>query len=192
VLRFSICRRQKHPVILHIIFIVKYIKIDKMMKKIKLFVSASLLAFVFFSCKNGGQDEPDYVRTTDKKVSLTQEEFMSIAYDNPKELSEHQVQLIIRMFEVTLEKEILAKGNADDMLYEAKDKYYLDLDGNRVISKSDASSSSSETVPVYRYDMVQKNDTGFVFVSADERFPCVLAYVPKGNFNKKDMSSVYA
>jgi hypothetical protein len=163
------------------------------MNKFVMFLSASLFVFVLFSCKNNGEYDSN-VNTIDRKVSLTREEFISIAYDNPKELSKREVQFIIMMFEITLEKEILAKENVDNIsLYEAKEKYYLSLDGNRFISKSDAISnlSSNEAIPIYRCDLIQKSDTGFVFVSADERFPCVLAYVPKGNLNKREMSSVY-
>ncbi|GHT58228.1 hypothetical protein AGMMS50239_02390 [Bacteroidia bacterium] len=160
------------------------------MKAVKLFLSASLLAFVFFSCDNR-QDDSNDVPTIEKKVTLTQEEFLSIAFDNPKELSEQDIQFVIKMFEITLNKEILVKNNLVNASYNAKEKYYLSLDGKkRFASKSEA--NSSEIVPIYRYDLIQNTDTGFVFVSADERFPSVLAYVPKGDLNKKDDASVFA
>jgi hypothetical protein len=161
--------------------------------KTKLFLSTSLLAFVFFSCKNNGQNGD--VSLIEKKAMLTQEEFISIAYDNPKELSPKEIQAVIMMFEINLNKEILLSKDKPLSSYEAKEKYYLTLDGNKqIVSKSDVypyKTIPDGTVPVYKYDMIQSKDTGFVYVSADERFPCVLAYVPKGNSNKKNISSVY-
>ena len=115
------------------------------------------------------------------KVVLTPEEFVSIAYDNPKELNDEEISYIISDFRQKIKE---GKGNATRNSVmpkiSIKKKYYINENNEDIVTISSTRSPKSEklNIPIFEVEL-SEHDGGksMVFVCGDERIPEVFFYV---------------
>lgn len=131
------------------------------------------------SCVNAYHDVDENELKLDKLV-LTPEEYVSIAYDSPKELSEKEIIEIIHDFQsvnIAFNKEVLTKTSKclNDFVV---NKYYLsDLDKNIKQNVTRSINQSELNVPIYEVELSNgSNGKDFAIVCGDGRVPKVLFY----------------
>lgn len=103
------------------------------------------------------------------KIVLTQDEYISIAFDTPEEITENDVLAIVTEFS-TLQTRSLYPRTPD-----VASKQYISAVMNGTGGKT-----YPIKVPVYEVNL-NNDGGGYALVSADERIPCVIAYVEKGS-----------
>lgn len=147
----------------------------------KAFLLLSLI--ILYSCSNS----TDTLTTDDssEKVTLTAQELLSIAYDNPKELSESEAIDLITQFDSQEKLKINSLRSSKPISLKKTNQYYL-KDNLKLRSSSNNEHSA---IPIYEFEMNDGENLGCAIVCADERYPEVLAFVPKGTirdtvFNK--------
>lgn len=144
------------------------------MKKIFLFIS--LIGLIITSCENKFSDCLNDVDNPGQYgVVLTPEELKSIAYDNPKELSEAEIFKIAENFIISYPHKSKTR-NISNVSFNIKSKKY--------INKSNAStlktrSDGNESIPVYELYVNEGQNTSYMMISADERIASVMAYFPE-------------
>lgn len=104
------------------------------------------------------------------KIQLTPEEYMSIAYDNPRILSEKEVFKLIYNYEPP---KIISKSNF--LKLETKRIYTL---GENYISAT-RTIAQSQQIPMYEVGINDGKNNGIAIVAADERVAGILAYIPQ-------------
>lgn len=110
------------------------------------------------------------------KIQLTKEEYMSIAHDNPRSLTEEEVVEIARNFEA---KYSMTKSR--DISFSTNRKYLLGEDyATKIPSRSE-----SMQVPMYEIIIDDGKEKKLAVVAADERIADVVAYMPYCIENKK-------
>lgn len=138
------------------------------MKRKALFYASLLI--LFSACQKDRQltqgEKPE------KIITLSSAEYQSIAFDHPKPLSDQQtVGLVIKF----LEKNQGFEKRSDSKIA-VEEKIVLDLDS----VPGTKSSHRVSQVPVYKLAISNRSIRGdgkeVAYVSADERFPAVLAY----------------
>lgn len=140
------------------------LKNNVMKKKYSFLVCMTILAW---SCeKDHLSSEIEY----HPKVELTQQEFISIAYDNPRCLTEVEALQLVRDFEG---KNNLSRSK--DKQLSIKRKYSL----ARTCTGLGRSTSNQQTIPMYDIAINDGTNNGLAIVAADERVAGVIAYIPK-------------
>lgn len=162
--------------------------------KQKFTLSIILLATLFVaSCSKATIDAP--ASTEPEKVILSPDEIISIAYDNPVELSETQIMDIVNDFYQAIESKSETRSIGTPVA-SIVSKYYVAEDGGTQESISlTRSEEEMPLVPVYEVSLKQGNTTSFIMVSGDERVPEVLAYIPESDedvMKKPEMSAMLA
>lgn len=132
--------------------------------KVKIFIICCMCAFI--SCDNSNE-----VTHTVDKVELTQEEYASIAYDDPKEITDSEVLELVNNFSNTHTR---SRGT----LTRIKNKFYVTVDRENKIQRANTRSVTGYSIPIYEIELKDDNVIGYSLVSADERCPAVLAYIP--------------
>lgn len=132
--------------------------------KIKIFIICCMCAFI--SCDNSNE-----VTHTVDKVELTQEEYASIAYDDPKEITESEVLELVNNFSNT-------RTRSRGTLTRIKNKFYVTVERENKIQRANTRSVTGYSIPIYEIELKDDNVIGYSLVSADERCPAVLAYIP--------------
>ena len=135
-----------------------------------------------------GQNELSEVKSLPKAnvlVNLTSEEYASIAFDNPRELTEGEAISIAKDFiaaqeeftgvRKTKSKFIIPTFSVIDKSYysscsKAKEKTRVLITGNEDLK-----------IPIYRLSINTGKTTGIMLVSGDERAKKVIAYIPLVN-----------
>lgn len=114
------------------------------------------------------------------KIVLTPEEFVSIAYDNPKELTEEEISNVISNFRnnIKVGKELNTR-NSEISKISVKKKYYITENNNIVETVTTTRSTTPKelTVPIFEVEL--SNDDGgksLAVICGDERVPEVLFY----------------
>lgn len=123
--------------------------------------------YLFFIC--GCSDSDGIIEKPTDVLQLSLEEYVSIAYDSPKEINEEQVISIIKDFESDGKK-------TSSTIPKIVKKYYWDsmMLNDTIIN--------NHKFPIYEVSLSNKDGKeGFALVSCDERFPCVIAYSQYGN-----------
>lgn len=103
------------------------------------------------------------------KIQLTPEEFMSIAYDHPRILSEDEVFQLVRDF-----NPLSATTKSSDISLKTKRKYKLGED----YLPSTRSEKQNEQIQMYEVGLNDGVNDGLAIVAADERVASVVAYIP--------------
>lgn len=134
----------------------------------KLFIALGI-AVSICSCQ---QNDNLQVDGDDGKIKLSPNEYISIAYDHPQEISEAQALKIVEGFASTN-----GRTRADGTSPTVTKKLYLDANLTR------GASNQLSAVPIYEIALNYDDDKGFALVSGDERMPCVLAYSEKGEIS---------
>jgi len=136
---------------------------------------ASLLflsILVWSACNEKFDDPADDLNQQQELVSLSYDEYISIAYDTPGEISEEQILGLVDQFgEMGVQTRSATKVSVT-----INDKYYLKT-GDGITTKS--TDKGEGTIPVYRVNLGNGENKGMAFVVADVRFAKVMAYIPK-------------
>jgi len=141
----------------------------------KIFFYTTILFVTLNSCDREEMSSKEIDQI--EKVSLTPEEIISISFNDPKELSESEVLDLVDDFPLTLNPEVKRKfENATASI--SRKLYYDENGGFSSTKKIAAKHSKGLTLPIYDVDVVKGNIKMKAYVSADERYPSVLAYVP--------------
>lgn len=114
-----------------------------------------------------------------KQIILSQEEAISIAYDNPKTLTASEILALVENFS-THNKSTKEKR---ETVASISKMFHIKFDSGK---KTRDSSANIDSIPIYEVKLVTDTTTGYAIVSADERSAGVLAYIEKGNHNKKN------
>lgn len=114
------------------------------------------------------------------KIVLTPEEFVSIAYDNPKELTEEEVSNVVSEFQskISAGKEVITR-NSETSKISIRQKFYITKNNNFVetIAKTRSSMSKEVTIPIFEVELSSYNgEKSLAVVCGDERMPEVLFY----------------
>lgn len=104
-------------------------------------------------------------------LQLSEEEYISIAFDNPKEISATQAIQTVQEFA----KNSMTRSSQISPIVEKK--YYI----NNLLTRSKLKGAIS--IPVYQIKLSNKVDGGFALVSGDERCPSVIAFIEKGSLS---------
>jgi len=112
-------------------------------------------------------------------VSLTQDEFLSIAYDNPKELSVEEVRNIASDFLKALNKENESetKSSVSEFTLKIDSKSYYSP--CQFVLSTKTASDEKLKLPVYEVEVTSNQGVGVVYISADERNAEVITYIPQ-------------
>lgn len=140
------------------------------------------LLFIFFitacsqSLENEGVDSPP-----ENLINLTQEEYLSIVYENPSELDTIEVKNLVSDFLNSInEKEksinISTRSISSDFSLNVNSKSYYK---EKSSSQTRAIYGDKLELPVYEVNVTSSKGTGVVYVSADERNAEVITYIPQ-------------
>lgn len=115
------------------------------------------------------------------KIVLTPEEFVSIAYDDPKELTEEEINNVVLDFRENIEvgKE-LATRNSKILKVSIEKKYYITENNNAINTIATTRSSLSEelTIPIFEVELSSYGgEKSLAVICGDERVPEVLFYI---------------
>lgn len=141
-----------------------------------------LFVFLFAACSQDMEDEgvgqsSTGMANTTGMVNLTQDEYLSIAFDDPKELDEDAVVSLASDFLNSLEAQ-----EAKTKTRSSGSDFTLSVNTKSYFSKNNISSTKSADnlrLPVYEVTVSSGEDKGVVYVSADERNAEVITYIPK-------------
>lgn len=126
------------------------------MKNILIYTTLVLL---FLSCSQ--QSDTDF---KSKKIELTPEELLSIAFDDETELNENEVKAITNSFISSESK----TSNNSNIEIKIENKFQL----KNITTRSNI----SEEIPAYKVIVKDKNSQNIALVCGDKRFPFVYAY----------------
>lgn len=144
------------------------------MKKIILSQLILIIASALISCTDK-LENTEVNNNPTSQVVLTSDEYASIAYDNPKELSEEEITNVIYDFKhinSEFKKQFIATKE-DKPKVSILDKYYLTNDGNH----SRSADSIQIYVPIFEVELTNNDGTkDMTVVCGDERAPKVLLF----------------
>lgn len=160
------------------------------MRKIVL-LQLILIASVLISCTDE-QDNTEINNSQSDQLVLTADEYASIAYDNPKELSENEIINIINDFQC-IKSQFRNKAvarNRETSKISILTKYYLtnnnDTIENSATRSMSSSNSSKISIPIYELKLDQNNnEKDLVIVCGDKRASKVLFYAENYDFSTK-------
>ncbi len=140
----------------------------------------TICAFVFSACTDTYEKDIATSNVQTRKLILTPEEYVSIAYDNPQELSEKDIIEVINDFQSIASQfkgEATTKGT-NAIQANTISKYYLT--NNNTIDRRNITHSidnSKLNIPIYEVELSKNgNQKDFAIVCGDERAPKVLFY----------------
>lgn len=140
-----------------------------------------IVPFLLLSCTDAGiVSDINNARIENNKIVLTPEEFVSIAYDNPKELTEEEIGNVVADFQNTINvgKEFVTR-NSEVSKISIRKKLYITGNDNivKTITKSRSITSKELTVPIFEVELSSYNGgKSLAVVCGDERMPEVLFY----------------
>jgi hypothetical protein len=159
------------------------------MKKYVRVVCTILIHFFFLafvSCGNDELGESHSLSSIRKFINLTTQEYASIAFDNPKELTEIEAINIAESFiqakKFVEAEKVETKSSSEHVSFKVSSKYYYGkISSSGILTKSSFPKVNAVNVPIYELTIIAGVDTGLVIVSGDERAQKVIAYIPKTN-----------
>lgn len=166
-----------------------------MKKKLSLLLYFTFLFFV--ACNNSDETfDPNQESLPDvgNLINLSSAEYISIAFDDPKELDETLAFSIAQNFVLAKNNEDIAnvstKGLSPSL--KLKSKYYagLEHEDSKVQVKSTSSTSRLSNIPIYEFEIAQGINNGLIVVSGDERAPQVIGYVPNYTENEEEAATL--
>jgi len=147
-----------------------------MKKKSLLLCSVMIIMFFLFSCKS---EEESVFENRAPVISLSQEELVSILFDNPEELDESEAIGLVSNFLEALNAENATRSSGNISL-KVRDKFYY-APGDADQPNTRSSSTGEIKLPIYEVSITDTRFTGVAYVSADERYPEVIVYTPKAS-----------
>lgn len=104
------------------------------------------------------------------KVSITQDEYMSIAYDSPRTLSETEAINLVANFKTSNN---LSRSKGEEL--SIKRKYSI----GETCGELSRSTNAQQAITVYEVSINDTESNGIAIVAADERVAGIIAYIPK-------------
>lgn len=149
------------------------------MKKL---LSLLTVFFILISCNHKIELKNDF---DGKIVNLTQEEFLSIAYDQPAELNVEEVKLIASDFLNSFEKKVnvtVTRSNEVNFkLGTVSKSNFTPYSAQQTRS----SSTDTLTLPIYEVNILSEKGQGVIYVSADKYNAEVITFIPQVSQNKE-------
>lgn len=151
------------------------------MSKIKHYIYIIIVPFLLLSCTDidviSNKNEKGI---ENNKIILTPEEYSSIAYDAPKELTEEEISDVVLNFRenIEIEKDISTR-NSEISKVSIKKKYYVSDNEISVGIKTSTRSATNEkqTIPIFEVELSEKDgNKSLAVVCGDERIPEVFFY----------------
>lgn len=120
-------------------------------------------------------------------MNLTQEEFLSIAYDNPKDLNVNEVMTIASDFLNAIKEKEKVNGSSTRSI---NSDFTLNVTSKSYFTPESTSSTRSELgeeikLPVYEVSVSSDKKLGIVYISADERNAEVITFIPQATQDKE-------
>lgn len=146
------------------------------MKKLLPLLLISILAACSQSLENEGFDT-----SSEKLLNLTQEEYLSIAYNDPSELDSIEVKTLASDFLTSIEEKE-KENNASTRSVNAD--FSLNVRSKSYFTENNTSSTRASFVgedielPIYEINVSSNKGVGVVYVSADKRNAEVITYIP--------------
>lgn len=146
------------------------------------YLSILILLVSLVGCSQSEDLEKGNPNEKDKTlVSITPIEAMSVAFNNPKELSENE---IIEMVSGFVESNSSTRSMSVPKKISVNHEFTLDIPQNKLSTRSNV---NEEKVKFCVVDIINDEEdntlNGFAVACADERYPAVLAYVEQGNYS---------
>lgn len=159
------------------------------MKK-RIYPFVIFFVFIGMSCVDKYDVDKMNASAESNKIVLTSEEYVSIAYDHPKELSEKDILNIVYDFQSinsNLEKDVKTK-NLEVQKASVVNKYYFSNRDKAIDYNKTRSANSLEiNIPIYEVELANGVDRkDFAIVCGDERIPKVLFYVSDYDLSNRD------
>ena len=141
-----------------------------------------IISFLFSSCTDSNiANKFDDGKAENDQIVLTPEEFASIAYDNPQELTLEEISNIVANFQNNIEGgNEIATRNSETTKISIKKKYYVAEENNIIknIANTRSTTSKGLTVPIFEVELSNnEGNKSLVVICGDERVPEVLYYV---------------
>lgn len=138
----------------------------------------ALLATIISSCQNDVASNTSS-SIEDTKIQLSVDEALSIANDNPSILSEDEILAMVNSFSNSLGFKTRSVVNI-----KASIAGLYRIGG--IISRKATRGTATDSIPVYEVRLTSGEKSGYAIVSADSRSAGLLAYVEKGELEKRD------
>lgn len=147
------------------------------MRKYNFLFLSIVSALIFNACSNDmdtGIENNDKVELSKSKVTLTQDEFISVSNDNISEITEDDVFSMVTNF-ANLKASEKGARNARQLNFTVRSKEYL---GEKSVAESTRSTEQIDNVSVPIYEVLGENgdQTLYAVVSADRRSSGVIAF----------------
>lgn len=153
--------------------------------------------FLFLSCTDSSiVNEFHDKEIENDKIVLTPEEFASIAYDNPQELTPEEISSILVNFQNNIEvgEEFATRSSKPAKIFIRK-KYYITERNNIIedITNTRSTTSAELIVPIFEVELsTNEGGKSLAVICGDERVPEVLFYVSNSTPHSKiDMEARY-
>ena len=148
----------------------------------KKFLSLFAVFFILISCDH----RIDLKKEFDGKiVNLTQEEFLSIAYEQPTELNVEEVKLIASDFLNSFEKKVSVTATRSN---EVNFKIGTVSKSNftpYATQQTRSFSADTLTLPIYEVNIISGKGQGVIYVSADKCNAEVITFIPQVSQDKE-------
>lgn len=138
-----------------------------------------ICAVAFLGCvehPNGNNANEEYY----PKIVLTPEEFASVAYDNPEELTDSEVSELVKGFVLANEgmgNSVVTRGANLSAMRIVNKSYISSFDGTAIETASRKTRSrANAAVPVYEVEVGSQKGEGYAVVCGDERAAKVIFY----------------
>lgn len=148
------------------------------MKKIY-YLLLLVLGVVFFSCSEEASEQ----QLNRKMVKLTKNEVLSVAYYDPKELSESDIFSIVQSF-IIADDHAVTRNTATS--FKITKKTYINKEGEfDNIEKATRSVNENDDITSTICEVEFKNghDNGLAVVAANAKLPSVIAFIPNRGSN---------
>lgn len=133
-----------------------------------------LFISLFTSCEDSVNQPTNEKTKFNKVVELNIDEYISIAYDTPKELTESNIVEIVNTF-------ISSKAKMRSLNSTKSNTAVIDIESKTYVSNGGTTKSESEngtifSIPLYTVKINNNGSNDIALVAGDERIPYVLAY----------------
>lgn len=137
------------------------------------YILVSIILFFLYSCNK--QEDKNSTSLLNERIELSNEEFLSIAYGNPGEISEERAREILEQF-LNVEQIHTKSSNEPSIIT----KLYLDKDLSlREMPTKSNKNEINGVIPVFKAEIITDNFNSIAYVCADARYPVIMAYIPQ-------------
>lgn len=146
-------------------------------KIIRLLAAVWTLLIGFSACQESALGDLPLYRAAEGLIELTKEEFISITFDEKKEISESGVLQIAKEYQGLFLANTKTRVTVDTPCLSIRNKCYVGDAACHPNTRGEAVDGIQ--VPVYEVNIQQGDKLGMAVVSGHHYFPIVLAYIPQ-------------